>query len=365
YTNPDIRISVSESAYTVIDINGGFTPETASTAAAATVPSVAGTSDTRGVQFVVPVALLISAGYSATSETISDDIQKYLADRSNTSLFAGFRSGDSTVAQTGFDDYFRILLPAGDYTVVKSSTTSTGWIGGSYAVFNKPETRPVYKGLRTRLVADVENKLSMDYTDYPVELKCSFPVGKVPNSSSLVVKDDAGNQYPAQFADDFYPNLRAGINTGYHADNSLADGSVLFIDTIATGAKKFYELFAYNQSVTQESESHPQLVKTTNGYDITVGGYTYSFTRQFAFGLATIKDPSGTVHNINHAVYFSEVVSAAAVDVLMNRFSSFRLVNTGPVFSEIELIVLNPAGINVPAGVLESTIRYRIYKNGK
>lgn len=364
YTNPDVRISVSAGAYTVIDLNGVFPPETATNAASAASLCVAGTSDTRGVQFIIPVSDLTDAGYTASESTIASDIQEYLSDKANTCLFAGFRSGDSTVAQTGYSDYFRLLLPAGDYTVGKSSTT-TGWIGGSYAVLNKPETRPVYKGLRTRLVADVENKLSMDYTDYPVELKCSFPVGKVPNSSCLVVKDDAGNQYPAQFADDFYPNLRTGINTGYHADNSLADGSVLFIDTIATGAKKFYELFAYNQSVTQESESHPQLVKTTNGYDITVGGYTYSFTRQFAFGLATIKDPSGTVHNINHAVYFSEVVSNSAVDVLMNRFSSFRLVNTGPVFSEIELIVLNPAGTNVPAGVLESTIRYRIYKNGK
>ncbi|HBR1086187.1 TPA: hypothetical protein L9K94_001167 [Klebsiella pneumoniae] len=365
YSNPDVRISVSASAYTVIDINGAFSPATSNGANSATSLCVAGTSETRGVQFVVPVSALTNAGYAATTDTIADDVQAYLSERANASLFAGFRSGDSTIAQDGFSDYFRLRLPAGDYTVVKSSTTSSGWIGGSYSVMHQPVTPPVYIGLRSRLTADVKNELSMGYSNYPIELKASFPVGAVPSSSCLIVKDSDGNEYPAQFADEFYPNLRAGINTGYHADNSLAAGSVFIMDTLATGEQKFYELLAYNRAKNQASEVHPQLVKITNGYQITVDGYVFAFTRQFAFGLATITDPTGTVHNINHAVYFSEVVSAAGVDVLMNQFSSFRLVNTGPVFSEIELVVLNPAGANVPAGVLEATIRYRIYKNGK
>ncbi|HID8790946.1 TPA: hypothetical protein ACXIV5_004635, partial [Escherichia coli] len=42
-----------------------------------------------------------------------------------------------------------------------------------------------------------------------------------------------------------------------------------------------------------------------------------------------------------------------------------RMVNTGPVFTELELTVRNRTIGTLAEGALQSTVRYRIFKNGK
>ncbi|MGR5624353.1 hypothetical protein ACTZFP_26415, partial [Escherichia coli] len=45
--------------------------------------------------------------------------------------------------------------------------------------------------------------------------------------------------------------------------------------------------------------------------------------------------------------------------------ASLRMVNTGPVFTELELTVRNRTIGTLAEGALQSTVRYRIFKNGK
>ncbi|HAO7563039.1 TPA: hypothetical protein ACWLYB_004997, partial [Escherichia coli] len=86
-------------------------------------------------------------------------------------------------AQTGFEDFFRIQLPAGDYTVSRDGFAPSGLAvlpAGAYSVWRKKPVRQVFVGNFLRNVADVKNLLSAEYKNYPVELKVSFGPGEVP-----------------------------------------------------------------------------------------------------------------------------------------------------------------------------------------
>ncbi|HBA2813644.1 hypothetical protein QE671_23305, partial [Escherichia coli] len=86
-------------------------------------------------------------------------------------------------AQTGFEDFFRIQLPAGDYTVSRDGFAPSGLAvlpAGTYAIWRRKVARPVLVGHYLRKSADVKNLLSAEYKNYPVELKVSFGPGEVP-----------------------------------------------------------------------------------------------------------------------------------------------------------------------------------------
>lgn len=354
--------------YNTFDLTGVFYPALVAQQSAATRRSIAGTTDANVIQFILMISDLTAAGYTVTAGNAASVAQEYITSMARDSLFAGYTAMSATVAQTGYSDYFRKLLPAGDYTVslegpVASGVTST--LGGSYTVSRRKPARQVLTGNYQRLGADVVNNLSVPYTNFPVELKVAFAPGECPDSDALLVQDIDGNVFDCQFADEFHANPRQKSNTGWHADGSLAAGSIFINDTIASLGKKFYEVKAYNRRRQLSTEAWPQPEKTADGYQVTVGGYIFGFTRQNAYGLATITDPSGTVHNIVHAPYYSEVVSGAASDIQLLGSPALRLISTGPVFTEVEVTAFNRAGSVLVAGAVKSTTRYRLFKNGK
>ena len=268
--------------------------------------SISGTAIANAIQFVVTLAELTAAGFTAA--TVGDYLKTIAPD----CLFAGYAAYDTTIAQTGFEDYFKALLPAGDYTV-----------------WRRKVVRTVRVGNYLRKGTDVKNTLSAGYVNYPVEIRVSFSPGDVPDSDALLVTDTDGNTFDAQFADDIHVNPRQKSNISYHADGSLAAGSVFILDSLSSGAQKYYEVKAWNRRRTDlASGSWPQLVKTADGYSVTVSGYKYTFLRQQGFALTSITDPAGIVHNITHGCYYSQVVAGVAVDEQLILGASIRLVNT-------------------------------------
>lgn len=356
-------VPAAGSNYIALDITGKFYPAQAGSVNSVTRKSISGTAIANAIQFVVTIAELTAAGYTAS--TVVDYLNSIAPD----CLFAAYAAYDTTIAQTGFEDFFRIQLPAGDYTVSRDGFAPSGLAvlpAGAYSVWRKKPVRQVFVGNFLRKVADVKNTLSVGYSNYPVELKVSFKPGECPDSDSLMVTDVDGNIFDCQFVDKFYPNLRLKSDIGYHADGSLASGSVFIKDTLATGQQKYYELRAYNRRRADLiTETYPQLVKVSDGFTITVDGYVYSFPRQNGFALNGITDPAGRFHSITHGSYYSEVISGAAADTQLLLGASIRLVNTGPVFSELELTVFNRAGSVLASNALKTTVRYRIFKNGK
>ncbi len=356
-------VPVAGSNYIALDITGKFYPAQAGSVNSVTRKSISGTAIANAIQFVVTIAELTAAGYTAS--TVVDYINSIAPD----CLFAAYAAYDTTIAQTGFEDFFRIQLPAGDYTVSRDGFAPSGLAvlpAGAYSVWRKKPVRQVFVGNFLRNVADVKNLLSAEYKNYPVELKVSFGPGEVPDSDALKVMDADGNVFDCQFADNVYPNPRLKSNTGYHADGSLASGSVFITDTLASGQQKYYELRAYNRRRQDlASESFPQLVRVADGFTVTVGGYVYFFQRQNSLGLTSITDPAGQTHSFAHSCYCTGIVSGGSSSNKMVLGASLRMVNTGPVFTELELTVRNRTIGTLAEGALQSTVRYRIFKNGK
>lgn len=356
-------VPVAGSNYIALDLTGKFAPAQAGLVTSVTRKSISGTAIANAIQFVVTLAELTAAGFTAA--TVGDYLKTIAPD----CLFAGYAAYDTTIAQIGFEDYFKALLPAGDYTVSTEGFTTSGLAvlpAGSYAVWRRKVVRSVRVGNYQRKGTDVKNTLSAGYVNYPVEIRVSFSPGDVPDSDALLVTDTDGNTFDAQFADDIHVNPRQNSNISYHADGSLAAGSVFILDSLSSGAQKYYEVKAWNRRRTDlASGSWPQLVKTADGYSVTVSGYKYTFLRQQGFALTSITDPAGIVHNITHGCYYSQVVAGVAVDEQLILGASIRLVNTGPVFTELEMTVRNRAGNTLAEGALMATVRYRLFRNGK
>lgn len=336
-----------------VDISGLFYPTPANGASTITQRATGGHTTNNMVQFVLTLAELTSAGYDPTD--------KYAVDRYLRSLAVGCQF----VAYTGTNRTFTLdssllamALPAGVYAF--SYLTSCGLKG---VIRKPPQAVPVDTGAHIRQVADVRNGTAKAFAQYPIELRASLPAGQVQSSDCLVLTDSDGTEIPCQWADEFHCNNRRQSNEGYHADGSLKDGSVFLMDSLAAGAIKYYELKAFNRPV--RSYIAPGLVRSGRDYLVTVDGWTYKFTGPGQYQLASVTDPSGTVHNIATLLYLTGLVSGASSEVLFDYKPTLRLVNTGPVFTEVETVLFNSAFASIPAGVLRGRIRTRMFKNGK
>ncbi|HAV2260205.1 TPA: hypothetical protein JHK42_005382, partial [Raoultella ornithinolytica] len=187
--------------------------------------------------------------------------------------------------------------------------------------------------------------------------------GQVPTSSCLVVLDSDGNEYPCQWADEFHCNNRQQSNMGYHTDGSLRSGSVFLMDSIAVGAKKYYELKAYNRTV--RNRPGPALIRNGRDFSVTVDGWTYSFAGSNQYQLTSVKDPAGVTHAISTKMYMAILVGGVFGQIGFGYKTTLQLVTTGPVFTEMQTTLYNSASADIPAGVLRADIRTRMFKNGK
>lgn len=336
-----------------VDISGLFYPTPANGASAIIQRAVGGHTTNNLVQFALTKGEITAAGY--------DPSDRFSVDRYLRTLAAGCQF----VAYTGVSQTFAIdssllamSLSAGTYTFIYQAN-----FGLKAVVRQSPMTVPVEKGAHTRMVADVKNATTKAYSNYPVELRASLSAGLVQSSDCLVLTDGDGNEIPCQWADEFHCNNRRQSNEGYHADGSLKSGSVFFLDSLSSGEKKYYELKAFNRPV--RGYVSPALVRNGRDYLVTVDGWTYKFTGPGQYQLTSITDPVGTVHNIATLLYLTGLVSGASSEVLFDYKPTLRLVNTGPVFTEVETVLFNSAFAGIPAGVLRGRIRTRMFKGGK
>lgn len=127
-------VPVAGSNYIALDITGKFYPAQAGSVNSVTRKSISGTAIANAIQFVVTIAELTAAGYTAS--TVVDYLNSIAPD----CLFAAYAAYDTTIAQTGFEDFFRIQLPAGDYTVSRDGFAPSGLAvlpAGAYSVWRK------------------------------------------------------------------------------------------------------------------------------------------------------------------------------------------------------------------------------------
>ncbi|WP_431522144.1 hypothetical protein [Klebsiella pneumoniae] len=336
-----------------VDISGIFQPVTASGAAAATQRGCGGHTENNKVQFILTTAELTAAGYDPTDKY---SVDRYLRSLAADCQFVVYTGANRTFALD--NSLLTLALSAGNWTFSYIN------VFGLKVVIRRPPVAPVVdRGAYTRVVADVKNATSQAFSNYPFEIRASFGAGVVPSQECLVLTDGDGNEIPCQWADEFHCNNRQLTNQGFHADGSLKEGSVFFMDSLASGGMKYYELKAYNRPI--RTYSRPSLVRSGRNFSISVDGWVYSFTSASQYQLASITDPAGKAHSVSTMLYLVGLVSGAYSETIFNYRPTIRLVSTGPVFAETETVISNSAYAGIPAGVLRACIRTRMFRNGK
>ncbi|HHT2232649.1 TPA: hypothetical protein ACTY1G_002430 [Klebsiella michiganensis] len=330
------------------------------------VTSLGGYKGNGCLQFSVPVTLLDAAGVPLFSPSA---IFNYLYGLSRNSVFT-YRTASWQITRD-LQDIMALRVPAGALSIehLNSSGDRNGII---LRVYEEDAVNGADVGDYVRVTGDVKNATTQDYLNYPVELKVRFPAGKVPSQECLVLTDENGLEYDCQFSGTEHPNPRQRSQPGFHPDGSLAAGSVFTLASVPAGETRFFELKAYATARKSYAESPLLTVPSATQRTVTLDGYTLTFTNSGvvaagAWALASITDPNGTVHNITLNAYLSGSTwaSGAYQEAGFQGASSIRLINTGPVFVEIEVVSWNLPIDNVPSQALRAVMRYRLFRNGK
>ncbi|MBH1918484.1 hypothetical protein I5T95_23735, partial [Serratia marcescens] len=338
--------------YRTIDTSGIFKPSYAEKLTSETVSCISAHATKNLVQFFVVLTDVVSAGYEQTQA----GVLAYIAAVAERALFMAYSGNYGTYKLR--EDTFDIIVPPGAYTV-----EIVGDVGVAATIRQRVKLTFKPHNSYIRQVADVVNNTALDFTHYPVELKCVFPQGEIPSTNCLVLHDEQGRKIDCQFAGEYHTNLRKQLDTGRHADGSLNAGSVFFNADIPAGKQIYVELRGYSSPKTHGI--YPKLIAVNDGYDITVGGNTFQFRDISNFLLGAIVDKNGVSHGMSHFATFAGVLNGSAD---LTRFSYkplVRLVSTGPVFSEVETIVYNSEKYGLDAGVLKLRVRYRIFTSGQ
>lgn len=351
-------------AFNVIDVSGVFSPGTAGEGINYTLRTIMGSSNVGKIQFSLPIADIVSAGYSPTS---AKSIYSYLR-------LVGI--GSYILVKTNVlnknDDISRYVqqeLAEGVASISCKSMMAGGVESNPpYAItlslYKARDNYSHYRGDYLRLTADIMNRSTYNYNSYPAELKVSFPIGAVINDNGLILTDDIGNEYPCQFSGEMHPNKRLRSERTHHPDGSLSTGSLFYTETLAASASRNLELKAY--TVPMRAMSQPKIIPI--GIDtktVTIGGYVYSFGRQQNWLLTSIKDPSAVVHSMLHSTHVAGLSSGAIVENTAVYAPSLRIITSGPVFVELEHVVFNGGQLGIPLKSLRFTTRYRLFAGGK
>ncbi|MFM2840289.1 hypothetical protein AB8S16_07780 [Klebsiella pneumoniae] len=351
YTQPSLAPNAMFSyvnVFNVFDPAGVYPAVRQVDAETVSVPSVYGHSS-GFIALAVPNSVITGDGYALTDDGVkawfADKVKslrlKYLSSVTSKSYprdFIGISSGNLVVT-AGANVKFSINL----YTAAASTTV-------------------VESGQLTTYTADVVNNTPVSYTNDLVELKVEFGPSEVSSHDAISVRDSAGNVFTAQFASFFAPNFRKLRDDSKYSDGSFKEGSILFKDSFPSGAKKEYVVMTKGNY--SAGSAYPKL--TDSGVDkiITVGAYTYKFDGASYYEMKSIKGGLAEVVPLDTSrcqVY----INAVTTDVFFFHNPSIKLVNSGPLFSEVERTSYNADTSVLPAGSIRVVRRYRIFADGR
>lgn len=340
-----------------------FKPIVATTTDYSYTESCCGLRDDTTAQLTIPYSKITAAGYPATVDGVKDYLAKeYLV------LVFDYYTSTNYVAESPIA--IAADLTASD-AVLNAPSSSFSSISGDVRYWNG-ETKDD-KGYNpfTRFIADVVNDTANSYTGL-VELKISFPQGMVYGHNGIKVSDSDGNIYQGQFAGEEFVNLRFQSNEGFHPDGSFKTGSVWIIDSISAGQRKCYNVdiygHRYDDTVYTDGLEYYAPSDALKRYNIKVGDLYYRFGfAGGAYGLTSIDAAKNDDNNRIRCTLSPQhryVNAGAQVIEYFTDNVTLKVINSGPLFTEVERIGYNAASAVYSAGVLKATTRYRIFKNG-
>lgn len=344
------------------DLSGVFASMNYSSVAAATERGVSNHQTVGTIQFVITPSEMTAAGYNPTDNY---SILSYLSNIARNCEFLTHPADADFANVKTYNDvsqFFQYEAAAGDYVFQSNAGPD---IYFDVSANEKPANRKVVGGAATRKVADLKNECSQGFSNQPMELRVKFAPGEVPDSEALFLTDKDGNEYPCQFAGEDHINLRKQLNIAYHADGSLACGSVLFEGSLASGEQKFYELQSRSFPRPRITADYPQLEwYDSKSVSLDVDNVKYIFSNANNYTLSRIIK-GGSDLAIRQTAHFAVLIGGVVTTAQYRLGVSIRVVNSGPIFTEVEVVGYNATMGSLVENSLKVTTVYRIFKSGR
>ncbi len=329
----------------------GFTTMSQGAQAGASVNSVAG-GDGGTVRFGLLNSNITEAGYELTSAGVTG----YFANTFNNIAIHYRAVAPSLYIDTKISGVFNGLAtvtiesPAtaeiDQYTYPEAEVMAAATLVGTYN-------------------ADIKNITAVDMTGVPSEIAIQFSPGEVSTHAALRLTDENGIEYPCQFAGDMDANLRRNSDISRYVDNSFNTGRIVFYAELPANATRRFRLETYGtRGKTAAEWGYPKLRKNVvlDRWEITVGEFTWQFRTDTGAVAAVLK--GGTSIGVQTLRRIVAVTDGAAVENTDIISASLALINTGPVFAEVEQTVYHAGQGGVQAGDIKSVSRYRLFNNG-
>lgn len=358
---PLVNTFKSITAYAVIDKSGDFiSGNTAAYGSDGKYCTLYSNPDgSTSIQLTFPYSDITGAGFSITDDGVKN---YFYASFDDVHLY--YRSTDVSVYKTAY----LAKLSAEPATI---SVNDYLTIDADILFYNGISRQNTDNNPFTRFVADVVNDMATNYSG-PVELKVSFPAGMVFGHNCIKVSDAEGNVFDAQFSADDFVNLRFQSTEGYHPDGSFKTGAVWIVDSVSAGQKKYYNVdvfgYRYDNTIYSEGLEYYAPSDALKRYNIKVGDLYYRFGfAGGAYGLTSIDAAKNDDINRIRCTLSPQhryVTAGAQVIEYFTYNVTLKVINTGPLFTEIERTGYNAASAVYSAGIIKATTRFRIFKNG-
>ncbi|HDG7876742.1 TPA: hypothetical protein PCJ88_001151 [Klebsiella quasipneumoniae] len=329
----------------------GFTTMSQGAQAGASVNSVAG-GDGKTVRFGLLNAEITGAGYELTTAGVTD----YFANTFN-NIAVHYRAvAPSLYIDTTISGVFNGLATV----TIESPATA------EIEQYASPEKEVMAAATPVGTYnADIKNITNTDANGVPSEIAIQFSPGEVSTHAALRLTDENGIEYPCQFAGDMDANLRRDSDISRYVDNSFNTGKIVFFAELPANATRRFRLETYGtRGKTAAEWSYPKLRKNValDRWEITVGEFTWQFRTDTGAVAAVLKgDASIGVQTLRRIIAVTDGVEVENANIAS---ASLRLINSGPVFAEVEQTVYHAAQGGVHAGDIRSVSRYRLFNTG-
>lgn len=335
----------------VFSLDGSYKTTTQGGQGTLLEPSIAGGLD-GSVRLGIPNSVIVAAGYELTDAGVR---AYYTGKLSNIPIYYR-KTAPSRLVEESIYGLFK-----GEATV-RIQSPAVGVID----VYTRPEKEVMSTATPVGTYnADVKNITSYDMLGVPSEVAIQFAPGEVLSHSALRLTDESGVEYPCQFAGDMDANLRRDSDISRYVDNSFNTGKIVFFADLPANASKRLRLETYGtRNKTVEEWGYPKLRLNSDNtlWSITVGEFTWEFLATTgAISRVTKGNASIGLQTLRRIV---AVTDGSAVENTSVSRASLELINTGPVFAEVEQTSYHAAQGGVPDGAIKSVTRYRLYNTG-
>ncbi|HCT9074280.1 TPA: hypothetical protein OUB96_000241 [Klebsiella pneumoniae] len=329
----------------------GFTTMSQGAQAGASVNSVAG-GDGKTVRFGLLNAEITGAGYELTTAGVTD----YFANTFN-NIAVHYRAvAPSLYIDTTISGVFNGLATV----TIESPATA------EIEQYASPEKEVMAAATPVGTYnADIKNITNTDANGVPSEIAIQFSPGEVSTHAALRLTDENGVEYPCQFAGDMDANLRRDSDISRYVDNSFNTGRIIFFAELPASTSRRFRLETYGtRGKTSAEWGYPKLRKNValDRWEITVGEFTWQFRTDTGAVATVLKgDASIGVQTLRRIIAVTDGVKVENANIAS---ASLRLINSGPVFAEVEQTVYHAAQGGVQAGDIRSVSRYRLFNTG-